>query len=127
MRIFKLKAFARIARKSGIDDKALRDAVDEVERGLIDADLGGGVIKKRVARHGGGKRGGHRTLILYRRGSRAVFAYGFAKNERENISDAELEALKDQAAIYLGFDDGEIKKAIEAGGLAEVTDDGEEV
>ena len=73
MRIFKNKAFTRFARKSGISDASLCKSVSDAEQGVIDADLGGGVIKQRVARSGGGKSGGFRTLILFRVGERAFF------------------------------------------------------
>jgi hypothetical protein len=76
----------RFARKAVLDDGARCRAVADAERGLIDADLGGGAIKQRIARRGQGKSGGFRVVILYRRGSRAFFVYGFAKNERANIS-----------------------------------------
>src|SRR3546814_2072097 len=78
------------SRKERIDDSALRDAVQRAECGLVDADLGGGVIKQRVARPGKGKSGGYRTLILFRHGDRAIFAFGFAKSAQANISKADL-------------------------------------
>ena len=83
MRLFKLKAFARFQRREGIADTVLSKAMVSVEKGIIDADLGGGLIKQRVARPGQGKRGGFRTIIAYRRGNRAIFLFGFAKSERE--------------------------------------------
>ena len=76
MRVFKTKAFARIARKEALGDKALTEAVADIERGLIDADLGGGLIKQRIARTGEGKRGGFRTLIACHFGKRAIFLFG---------------------------------------------------
>ena len=83
MRLLKLKAFARFQRREGIADKTLSKTIRSAEAGLIDADLGGGLIKQRVARPGQGKRGGFRTIVAYRRGIRAVFLFGFAKmNER---------------------------------------------
>ena len=85
MRIFKNKTFTRFARKAGIDDASLCKAVRDADQGLLDADLGGGVIKQRVARSGAGKSGGFRTLILFRIGTLAFFVHGFAKNERDNI------------------------------------------
>ena len=90
MRVYKLKAFARFQRRELIADRALWNAVKSAEDGLVDADLGGGLIKQRVARPGRGKSGGFRTIIAYRRGDRAVFLYGFAKSERENLNDDEL-------------------------------------
>lgn len=121
MRVLKTKSFSRFARKAALDDASLCNAVADAERGLIDADLGGGVIKQRIARRGRGKSGGFRTVILYRRGMRAFFIYGFAKSDRANISQDELTALKELAAEMLAYDDAEITRAIESGPLIEVT------
>lgn len=82
MRLFKTKWFARFARKEGIEDRKLVDAVREMERGLIDADYGGGLIKKRVARDGAGKSGGYRSIIAYRSETRCVFMFCFAKKRQ---------------------------------------------
>ena len=98
MRIFKTKWFVRFARRERIKDHALLDAVARAEEGLIDADLGSGLLKQRVARAGEGRSGGYRTIIAYRAGDRAVFLYGFAKNERDNIGDDELATIKELAA-----------------------------
>ena len=84
MRIFKNKVFNKWAEKEGLSDDTLRVAVDEMERGLIDADLGGHVVKKRVAVGGRGKSSGVRTLLAYKSGDKAFFVYGFAKNARMN-------------------------------------------
>ena len=86
-RIFKTKLFAKFARRERIADPTLTDAVDRAGRGQVDADLGGGIIKQRVARAGQGRSGGYRTLIAYRSGSLAVFMFGFAKNEMDNIDE----------------------------------------
>lgn len=123
MRIFKNRLFNRWAAKEGLDDAALRAAVKEIERGLIDADLGGHVLKKRVAIGGKGKRGGARTLLAYRVGDKAFFVYGFAKNARDNISDDELKALRRLAKELLGYSDKELTEAIEHGALIEVEND----
>ena len=120
MRIFKNKAFTRFARKADLDDAALCKSIDSAERGLTDADLGGGVIKQRIARRGGGKSGGFRAVILFKAGARAVFVYGFAKNERDNIGDDELAAFRKLAGELLAYDDKAIGKAIAAGVLTEV-------
>ncbi len=120
MRIFKNKAFTRFARKSGIDDARLCKAVEEAEQGLIDADLGGGVIKQRVARSGGGKSGGFRTLILFRVGSLAFFVHGFAKNEQANIDDDELAALRKLASLMLAYDEAALRRALANKTLIEV-------
>lgn len=127
MRIFKNKAFARFARRSGIADASLCKAVQDAERGLLDADLGGGVIKQRVARSGGGKSGGFRTLILFRVGERAFFVHGFAKNERDNIDDDELAALRKLAAEMLAYHDTALKKALANKTLIEVRCDEETI
>lgn len=108
MRIFKTRWLVRFARRERIADDSLREAIARVARGLVDADLGGGIIKQRVARLGQGRSGGHRMLIVYRAGVRAVFLYGFAKSERENIGPDELATLREIGAAWLAADDGEI-------------------
>lgn len=123
MRIYKTRLFSKWAVKEGLADAALRSAVDEIERGLIDADLGGHVLKKRVAIGGKGKSGGVRTLLAYRFGDKAFFVYGFAKSVRANISVDELKALKRLAKELLGYSDNELSKAILHGALIEVEDD----
>jgi hypothetical protein len=123
MRVFKTKVFTRFARKAGLDDPALRESISTAESGLIDADLGGGVIKQRIARPGEGKSGGFRVIILFRTKDRAVFVHGFGKNERDNIGDDELAAFKELAALMLSYSDSEIAVAIENGALIEVSDD----
>ena len=120
MRTFKSKPFARWARKEGLNDAGLLDAVDEMEEGNIDANLGGRVYKKRVALAGHGKRGGVRTLIAYQNGEKAFFMFGFAKNERSNISKDELKALKLMAKDLLGKSDARLKKALKTKELIEV-------
>ena len=123
MRVLRTKAFSRFARKAALDDAALCKAVADAERGLIEADLGEGVMKQRIARPGRGKSSGFRTVILYRRSVRAFFVYGFAKSDRANITQDELAALRELASEMLAYDDAEITKAIESGPLIEVTCD----
>jgi hypothetical protein len=120
MRVYKIKGFARFQRGECIADRALVEALLAAERGLVDADLGGGLIKQRVARPGQGKSGGFRTLIAYRRGERAVFLFGFAKNERANIDDDELEEWRYVGRLYLALDERKIEAAITAQELTEV-------
>ena len=124
MRLFKTKSFARFAKKAGIGDSELRGAVDAAERGLVAADLGGGVIKQRIARRGKGKSGGFRTLIVFRLGTRAVFVHGFAKSAQDNVAADELVALKMLAAELLAYDDKDIARAVESGILLEVKRNG---
>lgn len=123
MRIFKTKDFARFARRGGLGDAALCDAIDRAERGLIDADLGGGVIKQRVARPGQGRSGGYRVVIAYRAASRAVFLHGFAKSAKDNVTDDELAALKEIAAALLAAGPAAVVKALNGGKWIEVKRD----
>jgi hypothetical protein len=127
VRIFKNQPFARFARKAALTDKSLCRAVHEAEHGLIAADLGGGIIKQRVARSGGGKSGGFRTLILFRAGSRAFFVHGFAKNERDNIDANELAALRKLATILLTYDPADLSLALANKTLIEVHCDEEAI
>lgn len=124
MRVFKNKSFTRFARKARILDAALCETVAEASRGLIDADLGGGVIKQRVARRGGGKSGGFRTIIVFCLGQRAFFVHGFAKSEQDDIRDDELAAFKRLAAQMLAYDDEALAMATGNGTLTEVICDG---
>ena len=125
MRVFRTKVFDRFARRERITDDVLIEAVDRAERGLVDADLGGGVIKQRVARPGQGRSGGYRTIVLLRSGTRAVFAYGFAKKDRDNIGRDELEALRALADELLNYDDAVIERAVAENALIEVERDDE--
>ena len=120
MRIFKTKPFARFASHEGIDDEALCEAVRRAENGLIDADLGGGVIKQRLAREGQGKSGGFRSIVLFRRGEKAFFAYGFAKNDRDNIKRDELKAFRKLADEMLALDDKALATAMKNGTITEI-------
>jgi hypothetical protein len=124
VRVFKTKWFERFARRERIADEALREAVARAERGLIDADLGGGVIKQRVARPGEGRRGGYRSIVLFQVGARAVFAYGFAKSARDTLRPDELEAFRLLAGEFERYDEAAIDRAMAAGELSEVMDDG---
>ncbi len=126
MRIYKARWLARFMRRERIADRSLREAITRAEQGLVDADLGGGIIKQRVAREGQGRSGGYRMLVAYRAGERAVFLYGFAKRERENIDPDELLTLREIGAAWLTADERHIRQAIEEGLLQEVRDDGDE-
>ena len=123
MRILLVKSFRRFQRREGITDKALAEAIAQAEKGLIDASLGGGLIKQRVARPGKGKSGGYRTIIAYREATRAVFLLGFAKSEQDNIDDDELADLKKVGAAALGNTEPAIDSAIEAQTLWEIDHD----
>jgi hypothetical protein len=106
MQVFKTKWLARFANHERIADASLLEAVTRAERGLVGADLGGGLIKQRVARRGKGRSGGYRMLIAYRLKKRAIFLYGFAKNERANISADELLTARKIASSWLAADTG---------------------
>jgi hypothetical protein len=120
MRVFKTKPFARFASREGITDEELCEAVYQAERGLIDADLGGGVIKQRLAREGQGKSGGFRSILLFRRGSKAFFVYGFAKSDRDNIRRDELKAFRKLAGEMLTLDDKALAAAMRNGTIMEI-------
>ena len=120
MAIYKTRWFARWARKEGLSDGMLREAVEEMSNGLFEADLGGDLLKKRIARPGHGKRGGYRTLVATNRGSRWIFVYGFAKNARSNIDPDEEAALKKLAATLLKLTPAALTKAQAAVEIIEV-------
>jgi hypothetical protein len=92
--VFKTRSFARWSRKTQVSDLTLRNAIAEMAAGLIDADLGGSVYKKRVPLPGRGKSGGARVLVATRHTNRWFLLYGFGKNEQVNIDDRELAALQ---------------------------------
>ncbi|MGH8532649.1 MAG: type II toxin-antitoxin system RelE/ParE family toxin [Gammaproteobacteria bacterium] len=119
-RVFKTRHFTRWLRKTKLTDESLCKAVSEMERGLIDADLGGGVVKKRVAPPGRGKRGGARTLLATNRGDRWFFVYGFEKSVRANISDEELEGLREIAKQLLHQTPAQLDEAGRDGSLQEI-------
>jgi len=123
MRIFKTKGLAKFARRERIADASMREAIERAERGIIDADLGGGLIKQRVARPGQGRSGGYRMMVAYRTKDRAIFLLGFAKNERENISPKELAALRELVKVWLRASDDQIATAMDDDILQEVTDE----
>ncbi|MCE2659332.1 MAG: type II toxin-antitoxin system RelE/ParE family toxin [Rubrivivax sp.] len=120
IRIFKTRHFQRWMRKTELSDAALCKAVQEMAAGLVDADLGGGVVKKRVGVAGRGKSGGVRTLVATNKGSRWFFVFGFEKNERANISDEELEGLRTVAADLLNRTGKQLDEAIADGALQEI-------
>jgi len=120
IRIFKTKNFVRWARKEKVTDTLLRSAINELKAGLIDADLGGGLIKKRVARTGQGKRGGHRVLLAFKDTDRSIFIFGFSKNDRENLDAEEKEMYKKISKLYLGVPMSALEKMCIKGQLLEV-------
>jgi hypothetical protein len=126
MKVFKTRWFARFARQKKIADDGLREAIERAERGLVDADLGGGLIKQRVARQGQGRSGGYRAIVAYRAASKAFFLHGFAKSDQENIAEDELIALRKFGRRLLAADVETLKAMFEDGSLKEIADDKEE-
>ncbi len=123
-RIFKVRLFTRWAESENISDTVLCRAVEELESGLFDANLGGNLYKKRIPHSGRGKRGGARTIIATRFEERVFFMAGFAKNVQENIERSRLEALKEYAKLLLRYSDTEIDRAVSTRILREVICDG---
>lgn len=122
-RVFKTRHFSRWMRKSELTDQALCAAVGEMVAGLIDAELGGDVLKKRVGLPGRGKRGGVRTLVATREGNRWFFVFGFEKSERANITPTELDALQTLASSLLALTAAQLDTAVEDGTLQEICHD----
>lgn len=119
-RVFITKPFQRFARRESIETAALLEAVARMEKGQIDADLGGGVIKQRIARPGQGKSGGYRTIVIFRQGDRAVFMYGFAKSERDNIRADEEKQFKEAARYVLALTEKQLAALVKEGDFVEV-------
>jgi hypothetical protein len=124
--IFKTRWFDRWARKQGVTAPSLCDAVREMSEGLVEADLGGGLFKKRIARTGQGKSGGFRTPVATDKANRWVFVFGFPKNERSNIDKDKTDALKTFAAHLLSLTTRALAKAQRAGELMEVDCDAQD-
>ena len=120
MRVFKNTWFNRFAKKEGITDEELREAVNQLETGQADADLGGGVYKVRIARPGEGKSGGYRVIVFFKSEERTFFVYGFAKSDRANIDKGELQVFKEDAKEQLILTDEQIKAWLKNRTLIEI-------
>jgi len=120
MRIFKYRTFEKWAKKQGMTNADLKKAMTEIQKGLLDANLGGDVYKKRIGLHGKGKRSSYRTIILMKIQDKAIFAHGFAKGEKGNITKNELEGFKLMAKAFLNLNDKQIKTLIDKQNLIEV-------
>jgi hypothetical protein len=127
LRVFKNAWFGRFARKEKLSDTQLWNAVQDAERGLVDANLGSGVIKLRMARKGSGKSAGYRTIVMYRQGEKAFFVFGFPKNEQANIRDDEATQFKKAAKHILNMSEEQIDQLIDNGQLEEVTHGNEKI
>ena len=124
LRVFKNAWLGRFARKEKISAEVLWEAVDRAEKGLVDADFGGGVIKQRIARPGESKSKGYRSIVLYRKGDKAIFVYGFPKSDLGNIRDDEQEQFKKAAKSIFALSDEQIRQLIDNGQFEEVKKDG---
>jgi hypothetical protein len=121
MRIFKTKPFNKIVTKDiEISDEALKIAAKEMNNGLFDANLGGNIFKKRIAIDGRGKSSGARTIVCFKKYDKIFFLYAFAKNDRDNITDFEADALKKRAQYLMKLSDDKIKIAIQKGEILEI-------
>jgi hypothetical protein len=120
MRIFVIKEFSKWAHTCDLTDDLLCSALDEIELGLIDADLGGHLLKKRIATKGRGKSGGVRTLLTFSKGARAIYLYGFEKSERANISQKEKKLLQELGKFYFSLTDEELESRLRSRALREI-------
>lgn len=125
-RVFKTRWFQLFTRKEKISDAVLLNTVARSGKGQVDADLGGDVIKQRIARAGHGKSGGCRTIIFFRRSAFAVFAYGFAKGERDNVDSDEEKQFKEAARHVLRVTEKQIAELVKNGDFVELTGDEQE-
>lgn len=120
MRIFVIKEFSKQAKGCDLTDELLCNAVDEIDLGLIDADLGGHLLKKRIATKGRGKSGSVRTLVTFSKGNRTIFMYGFEKSERANISQKEKKMLQELGKFYISLTDEELGSRLKSRALREI-------
>lgn len=121
MRVFKTHEFAKWAKKQNVTDKVIRNAVGAMQRGLIYAEIGDGLCKQQIARPGQGKRGGHRMLVAFKKNDRAIFVFGFSKNDRANIDEQEEKLYRMLAKYYLNLSDTEIDEMLSKKTLIEVS------
>lgn len=123
MQVYKIKRFSKWARSEKIADKALNDIAKEIEQGLVDADLGGYVFKKRIPLPGSGKRSGARILLAYKAYERLFFMYGFAKNDKANISKTEKRALQEFSAELINCNKAKINELLKSKIIEEITNE----
>lgn len=123
MRVFKYRLFEKWFKKQGLSDLDLKKAVIEIENGLVDANLGGNLYKKRIGKQGQGKRGAYRVLFLMKVADKVIFAHGFAKSEQDNITKQQLEGFKIMAEAFLSLTDEQIKVLIDNQNLVEINNE----
>lgn len=120
MNFYKNSLFVRLARKNNIEDRDLIIAVERAEKGLIDADLGGGMIKQRIARKGQSSSKGYRTILIFKKEDKCFFIFGYAKSERDNINASEEREFKKVAKIMNSISEGKINELLRNSSLIEV-------
>ena len=120
MRVIQTKEFKKWSKSEKLSNQNLAKAISEIENGLIDANLGGGLIKKRVAIGSSGKSGGARTIIAYKKRIKAFFLHGFKKNEISNIDDSELKVLRRFGEVLMSRSNTDINLSIKINQLYEV-------
>lgn len=118
--IYRTRTFTRWMRKVDLTDEVLCQAVVEISQGLLEAYLGGNLVKKRIALPGRGKRGSTRTIVATNHDNRWIFLFGFEKSDRANLNNYELKALQELAGEYLSFNVQQLQVAINNGNLSEV-------
>jgi hypothetical protein len=121
MHYLKNKFFARWARKNGISDKLLIEAITEFESGLFEASLGNHLFKKRIALAGKGKSGGTRTILFYQKGKKLVFCFGFEKSNQSNLADWEEKLLQQLSDMYQNTTEEELLSDIKDGDLIQIS------
>lgn len=121
IRVFKTKIFARFARKEDLTDDDLLTAIEEIEKGMVDAKLGANVYKKRIGINGRGKSGGIRTIVCYKMGNKAFFVDGFKKNDKDNLSNKELAENQALSEMLFDMNDMQIQAYIKQGGIEEIS------
>jgi hypothetical protein len=126
MRIFAIKRFHKWAKSNDLSDDLLRAAVIEIDKGIVDANLGGNLYKKRIATKGRGKSGSVRTLLAYSAHKRTFFLYAFEKSGRDNVTNKEKVALQVLGKSYLDLSEAELIPRLRTGAIIEITKKGEQ-
>ena len=112
--------FSKWAKKQDLSIKELSKALDEIKDGQFETNLGGHILKKRIKFQGKGKSKSGRTIICYKKGDRAIFIHGFAKNATANMSPKELKVFKELSKVLLGLSIKQINTAVKNGDFIEV-------
>ena len=120
MRMLRNRSFAQFCKKNRIPDQDLCELIAKMTLGAIDADLGGGVYKQRLRRRGQGKSGSYRTILVFRTARLAVFVFGYAKKDLDNLRRDDLLTLRALAKEMFSYDDKTLAQIISAGRFEEI-------